>query len=181
MEVIRVGNLMYSLGVNNYCGAIVKADSTRDLGYSSVKVLGGPENDLGWPVFESPTYPAGLYDILMQFYHSYRHHGLKRIYITENGMALRSNFDGEGRLLPDIRRVDYYRYHLQQVYDAKLAGVPIEGYFAWTFMDNYEWAEGYRPEGCFGLVHVDRETLERTPKESLRWFSRVMATGQAPY
>ena len=67
------------------------------------------------------------------------------------------------------------------MYDAKLAGVPIEGYFAWTLMDNYEWAEGYRPEGCFGLVHVDRETLERTPKESLRWFSQVMATGKAPY
>jgi len=181
MEVIRVGNLMHSLGVNNYCGEIVRADSSRDLGYSSVKVPGGPENDLGWPVFVSPTYPAGLYDILLQFYHSYRGHGLKRIFITENGMALRSNFDAEGRLLPDLRRIDYYRHHLQQVYEAKLAGVPIEGYFAWTLMDNYEWAEGYRPEGSFGLVHVDRATLERTPKESLRWFSRVMATGQAPY
>lgn len=181
METIKVGELMYALGVNNYCGEIVKADPNRDIGYSSVKVHGGPENDLGWPVFESPTYPAGLYDILHQFYHSYRHHGLKRIYITENGMALRSNFDGEGRLLPDLRRVDYYRHHLQQVYDAKLAGVPIEGYFAWTLMDNYEWAEGYRPEGCFGLVHVDRNTLQRTPKESLRWFSQVMTTGKAPY
>jgi beta-glucosidase len=180
MEIIRVGNLMHSLGVNNYCGEIVKADATRDLGYSSVKVSGGPENDLGWPIFEPPTYPSGLYDILLQFYHSYRHHGLKRIFITENGMALRSNFDGEGRLLPDIRRINYYRQHLQQVYDAKLAGVPVDGYFAWTLMDNYEWAEGYRPEGCFGLVHVNRETFERTPKESLRWFSQVMATGAAP-
>lgn len=181
METIRVGEKMYALGVNNYCGEIVKADPNRDLGYFSVKVRGGPENDLGWPVFESPTYPAGLYDILHQFYHSYRNFGLKRIYITENGMALRSNVDAEGQLLPDIRRVEYYRHHLQQVYDAKLAGVPVEGYFAWTFMDNYEWAEGYRPEGCFGLVHVDRETLERTPKESLRWFSQVMTSGKAPY
>lgn len=181
MEIIRVGQLMYSLGVNNYCGEIVKADATRDLGYSSVKVQGGEENDLGWPVFEPPTYPSGLYDILLQLYHSYRNHGLKRIYITENGMALRPTFDAEGQLLPDIRRIDYYRHHLQQVYDAKLAGVPIEGYFAWTLMDNYEWAEGYRPEGCFGLVHVDRKTFERTPKESFRWYSRVIAEGVAPY
>jgi len=181
MEIIRVGDLMYSLGVNNYCGEIVRADPAIDVGYSSVKVAGGPENDLGWPIFEPPAYPAGLYDILLQFYHSYRGHGLKRVYITENGIALRSDFDDEGRLLPDTRRVSYYRNHLQQVYDAKLAGVPIEGYFAWTFMDNYEWAEGYRPEGCFGLVHVDRETLRRTPKESLRWFSQVMATGRAPW
>jgi beta-glucosidase len=181
METIRVGDKMYALGVNNYCGSIVKADPTRDIGYSSVKIPGGPENDLGWPVFEAPTYPAQLYDVLHQLYHSYRQHGLKRIYITENGMALRSNFDADGALLPDIRRVNYYRHHLQQVYDAKLAGVPVEGYFAWTLMDNYEWAEGYRPEGSFGLVHVDRDTLKRTPKESLRWFSQVIASGQAPY
>ena len=181
MDLIRVGDLMHALGVNNYCGEVLKADATRDIGYTSVKVPGGPENDLGWPVFEPPTYPAGLYDILLQLYHSYRHHGLKRIYITENGMALRSNFDADGTPLPDIRRVDYYRHHLQQVYEAKLAGVPVEGYFAWTFMDNYEWGEGYRPEGCFGLVHVDRNTLQRTPKESLRWLSRVIATGRSPY
>ena len=181
MDTIRVGEAMYALGVNNYCGEIVRADSSRDIGYSSVKVRGGPENDLGWPVFEAPSYPPGLFDILHQLHHSYRGHGLKRIFITENGMALRSNFDLEGKLLPDIRRVDYYRNHLQQVYEAKLAGVPIEGYFAWTLMDNYEWAEGYRPEGCFGLVHVDRETLTRTPKESLRWYSNVMSTGRAPY
>lgn len=181
MEIIRVGDLMHALGVNYYAGEIVKADPARDIGYSSVKVLGGPENDLGWPIFEPPAYPAGLYDILRQFYHAYRTYGLKRIYVTENGMALRSTFDGEGRLQADVRRVNYYCYHLQQVYDAKIAGIPVEGYFAWTLMDNYEWAEGYRPEGCFGLVHVDRETLQRTPKESLRWFSHVMNTGKAPY
>lgn len=181
MSTIHVGGLIHALGVNNYCGEIVRADPSCELGYTSMKVAGGPENDLGWPIFVPPSYQAGLYDVLRQLYHSYRQHGLKRIYVTENGMALRSHGDAEGKLQPDLRRVDYYRQHLQQVHDARLAGVPVEGYFAWTLMDNYEWAEGYRPEGCFGLVHIDRETLQRTPKESLRWFSHVMSTGQAPY
>lgn len=180
LEAMRVGDRIHALGVNNYCGEIVRADPSRDIGYTSVKIPGGPENDLGWPVFE-PPYPAGLYDVLLQFYHSYRSAGLKRIYITENGMALRSNFSPEGALMPDIRRVNYYREHLDQVDRARRAGVPIEGYFAWTLMDNYEWAEGYRPEGSFGLVHVDRATMERTPKESLRWYSDVVRTGRPPY
>jgi beta-glucosidase len=106
---------------------------------------------------------------------------LKRIYITENGMALRSNLSADGHLLPDIRRINYYREHLDQVDRARRAGVPVEGYFAWTLMDNYEWTEGYRPEGSFGLVHVDRSTMSRTPKESLRWYSEVIRTGTAPY
>jgi beta-glucosidase len=181
LETMRVGNLIHALGVNNYCGDIVRADSTRDIQFSSVKIPGGPENDLGWPEFTPPTYPAGLYDVLLQFYHSYRAAGLKRIYITENGMALRSNLSADGHLLPDIRRINYYREHLDQVDRARRAGVPVEGYFAWTLMDNYEWTEGYRPEGSFGLVHVDRSTMSRTPKESLRWYSEVIRTGTAPY
>lgn len=145
-----------------------------------MKFRGEPENDLSWPNFEAPLYPPALNDILLPLYHSYCGHGLKRIYITENGVALRSDFTAKGRLLPDTRRTDYYRHHLQQVHQAKLAGVPIEGYFAWALMDNYEWTEGYRPEGCFGLVHVDRNTLKRTPKESLRRLSHVMQSGRAP-
>jgi len=68
--------------------------------------------------------------------------------------------------------------HLRQVRQAILAGAPVEAYFAWTLMDNYEWAEGYRPESCFGLVHVDRGTMRRLPKASAHWYQKVMATGQ---
>jgi beta-glucosidase len=178
MEIVRSGHLLHSLGVNYYSAEIVAADSSAPLGYRSAPPEGVPRNDLGWPIALPPYYPIGLYDLLAQLHHSYRDHGLRRMYITENGMALQSAWDAQGNLLPDSSRIEYYREHLRQVHKAILAGVPIEKYFAWTFMDNYEWAEGYRPESCFGLVHVDRGTLVRTPKASCHWYSEVARSGR---
>jgi beta-glucosidase len=178
MREIQVGHLIHALGVNNYSAEIVAPDPSTELGYRSAAYEDAWRNDLGWPVALPPRYPVGLYDVLVQIYHSYRGFGLKRMYITENGMALQSNFDSSGALLPDTPRIEYYRGHLQQVHKAILAGVPVERYFAWTFMDNYEWAEGYRPESCFGLVHVDRTTLARTPKASCHWYSAVAREGR---
>jgi beta-glucosidase len=171
MQIIKVGNLIHALGVNNYAAEIVTLDSGSELGYRSAACADVPRNDLGWPIALPPHFPVGLYDVLMQIYHSYRDYGLKRMYITENGMALEPRFDSIGNLLPDERRIQYYRGHLEQVHKAICAGLPVEKYFAWTFMDNYEWSEGYRPESCFGLVHVDRTTLARTPNASCRWYS----------
>ncbi|MFN4896845.1 MAG: glycoside hydrolase family 1 protein [Pseudomonadota bacterium] len=174
METIRSGHLLHALGVNNYCGQVVKADPNQELGYSDFRAPEGPINDLGWPITVPPHYPSGLYDILLQIYHSYREHGLKRIYITENGLAYASRFDAAGGLMPDMPRIEYMRSHLSQISAARQAGVPIEGYFAWTLLDNYEWEEGYRPESCFGLVHVDRSSLKRTVKASGKWYSEIM-------
>lgn len=170
LKEIQVGYLLHSLGVNNYCGKIVQHSDKKLLGFENVSVPNAPVNDLGWPIFQAPHYPRGLYDMLRQLYYSYREHGLKNLYVTENGMALHSDFTPDGSLLPDIRRIQYFEEHLRQVSDAILSGVPVHAYFAWTFMDNYEWAEGYRPQGCFGLVHVDRKTLERVPKASYAWY-----------
>ena len=173
MRAIKVGDLIHALGVNNYSAEIVAPDPSAELGYRTVVPASALRNDLGWPIALAPHYPVGLYDMLVQIYQSYRDYGLRRIYITENGMALQSHFDADGALLPDTRRIECYKGHLQDVHKAICSGVPVERYFAWTFMDNYEWAEGYRPESCFGLVHVDRKTLARTPKASCHWYSRV--------
>ena len=115
--------------------------------------------EMGWEI-----YPDGLYDIIMQFS---KYKGIKKFYITENGTAIKENLaDGQ---INDDRRIQFYKDHLRQVLKAKQKGVNIGGYFAWSFLDNFEWAEGYRPR--FGLVHVDYETQKRTVKASGKWFA----------
>lgn len=170
LRAIRVGAELDSFGLNYYSGKLVQGDAASPFGYAAVDVPGQHTNDLGWPVAVPPFYPEGLYDVLAQLWHSYRAHGLRRIDVTENGFAQAGG--GE-----DVRRIDYLREHLRQVRRAILQGVPVASYFAWTLLDNYEWQEGYRPESCFGLVHVDRATLARTPKASAAWYARVIATG----
>ena len=81
------------------------------------------------------------------------------LYVTENGMASEIPF-------ADADRIAYLEAHLAQARRAIAEGVPLQGYFIWSLMDNYEWALGY--EKRFGLVHVDFETLKRTPKDSYR-------------
>jgi len=73
----------------------------------------------------------------------------------------------DGRVRDPLRR-RYIEEHLEQVLRARREGVPVEGYFVWTLLDNFEWAEGYRPR--FGLVHNDRLTQTRTVKDSGLWY-----------
>lgn len=111
-------------------------------------------NDLGWEI-----YPSGLADILVR---AARDYTKVPIYVTENGM---SEDD-------DTRRIAYYDAHLQAVLDAQAQGADIRGYFAWSLLDNFEWAEGYTSR--FGLVHTDYATQERTPKGSYRAFQGLL-------
>ena len=83
------------------------------------------------------------------------------VYVTENGIATDD----------DAERIEYVTLHLEQVHDAITRGVDVRGYFYWSILDNFEWNEGYRPK--FGLVAVDRETMERMPKPSLEWYGGV--------
>lgn len=173
LQEMNIGRRLHALGVNYYCGRVIQHDDTAQLGYKAVLLPNGPTNDLGWPICVPPVYPEGFYDILTQIQRSYVGHGLPQLYITENGMALRSTIDSTKRV-EDDRRISYYKEHLMQVHKAIEDGVQVSAYFAWTLMDNYEWAEGYRPESCFGMVHVNRDTLERTPKQSALWYKTVM-------
>lgn len=111
-----------------------------------------PKTQMGWEI-----YPDGLRDFLIRTARDYT--GTLPLYVTENGMA---NPDEPGQ--PDHARIDYLTAHLNAAREAIAQGVPLEGYFCWSLMDNYEWSLGY--EKRFGLVHVDFDSLKRTPKAS---------------
>ncbi|MFD2934017.1 GH1 family beta-glucosidase [Spirosoma flavum] len=118
--------------------------------------------EMGWEV-----YPESMYRIIRQFS---QYEGVKKIYITESGAAFYDTVE-QGKV-NDTARVDYHKNYLQHVLQAKQEGSPVEGYFAWTFLDNFEWAEGYRPR--FGLVYVDFRTQQRIVKASGRWFQQML-------
>ena len=123
---------------------------------------GVPTTLMNWEV-----YPPSIYQLIKQYD---AHAGIKKIIVTENGAAFADQVvDGQ---VIDVQRTAYLREHLQQVLKAKNEGAKVDGYFVWTFMDNFEWAEGYRPR--FGLVHVDFATQQRIIKQSGYWFAKLM-------
>ena len=95
-----------------------------------------------------------------------------RLYITENGASFNEGPDATGRVA-DTRRVNYLHDHFSAAHRAISNGVPLAGYFVWSLMDNFEWAEGYRQR--FGVVWVDYETQQRVVKDSGRWYQSVIA------
>jgi beta-glucosidase len=118
--------------------------------------------EMGWEV-----YPESMYRVIQQFGH---YEGGKKIYITESGAAFYDTV--QNGAVNDLARLEYHQNYLQQVLQAKRDGLPVAGYFAWTFLDNFEWAEGYRPR--FGLVYVDFRTQKRIVKASGRWFQHLL-------
>lgn len=180
MKTIKVGDRLHALGLNYYRGYIASYNPKERLLFQETKRNKGLTNDLGWPIYLPPNYPEGLYDIINQFYYSYKNFGLKSIYITENGMAQKTPWDGKTKVINDDRRVAYLKEHIKQVHKAIAQGIPVDAYFAWTLMDNYEWAEGYRPESCFGLIHVDRKTMKRVWKKSAYWYKKLMNSNSLP-
>ena len=91
---------------------------------------------------------------------------VKEIIITENGSFFKDVL--KNGVVDDAERINYFQQHLQAVLKAKKDGVNVNGYFAWTLMDNFEWSEGYHAK--FGLVHVDTNTQLRTIKNSGYWW-----------
>jgi beta-glucosidase len=96
---------------------------------------------------------------------------VKAIYITENGCGYNEEPVVNGEIL-DLHRRDFIRSYLRETHRALSDGVPVRGYFLWSFMDNYEWEDGYRRR--FGVVHVDFGTQKRTPKLSALYYAQVM-------
>ena len=122
---------------------------------------------LGWEV-----YPAGLVEIL-DFVVSRT--GELPLYVTENGAAYPVDAADPGH---DPDRVSFLRRHLDAALDALDRGVPLRGYFAWSLLDNFEWALGYGPR--FGIIHVDYETGERRVRDSGRFLGGVAGAGKLP-
>jgi beta-glucosidase len=99
-------------------------------------------------------------------------YGVKAVYITENGCGYDDEPVVNGEVL-DLHRRDFLRGHLRELHRAISDGVPVRGYFLWSFLDNYEWEDGYQRR--FGIVHVDFATQRRTPKLSSHYYSAVIA------
>lgn len=148
------------LGINYYTRGLFAHDPDRAV--VPIRKVDGPleKTDIGWEIF-----PQGLEDILTRISADYTSIPL---YVTENGMA-----EAEG--VEDPRRVAYYDSHLAAVLAAKRRGADVRGYFGWSLLDNYEWAEGYQKR--FGLVHVDYQSQKRTPKSSYRAFQELLTGG----
>lgn len=120
---------------------------------------------MGWPVV-----PGAFTDLLVGLHRRYP--DLPPLLITENGSAEDDTVDDDG-LVHDTDRVAFLRDHLAALADAMDQGVDVRGYYVWSLLDNFEWARGYSKR--FGIVRVDYDTLERTPKDSYRWYQELIA------
>ena len=124
---------------------------------------GAPRTQMGWEI-----HPDAMLDVLEMA--NERAPGLP-LYITENGSAYEDVVTPDGGI-HDVERTAYLRDHVAACQDAVDQGLPLQGYFAWTLIDNFEWSWGYTRR--FGIVHVDYDTQVRTPKDSGRWFSEFL-------
>ena len=149
-----IGEKIDWCGLNYYTRKVI---APADGGWPSLKEVEGPleKTAMDWEI-----YPDGLYGFLKRISTEYT--GDLPLYVTENGMA---NYDVvENGAVYDPVRIDYLAQHLERVAKAAAEGIPVKGYYLWSLLDNYEWALGY--EKRFGLVHIDFDTLKRTPKAS---------------
>ena len=147
------------LGINFYTRQTVTLDeSAKPLPYRPVMVDGVERTAMGWEV-----HPESLTNIIMRVHRDY---APKEIYITENGSAWDESVINDK--VDDSRRVSYLERHLDAMLAAKAQGAPVNGYFAWSLMDNFEWAFGYSKR--FGIVYVDYETQKRIPKSSAYYY-----------
>jgi beta-glucosidase len=146
------------LGVNYYHPTVSSSVDSASPASSGASVT-----DMGWEVA-----PQGLADLLLRLHQDYR---LPPVFITENGAAYQDHVVGER--VDDEQRRQYIESHLGAVADALEQGVDVRGYFVWSLMDNFEWAEGYRKR--FGIVHVDYATQRRTLKRSGLWYQALLS------
>ncbi|GLY47629.1 GH1 family beta-glucosidase [Lentzea sp. NBRC 102530] len=132
--------------------------TAHDIGVDTTRLPDVPRTGMGWPV-EPEGMTVALADLKA------RHPGLPPVYVTENGCVYPDNADFE-----DAERIAFLGDHIAA---AQAAGVDLRGYFCWSLLDNFEWAHGYKHR--FGLVHVDYQTLQRTPRASYHWYRAHIA------
>lgn len=147
------------LGVNFYTRLHYQASKTD---YYEEMPHQAPMTDIGWEI-----YPKALTELLVSLHEKYQ---LPPVFITENGAAIDDKMINSE--VHDQDRIDYYNSHLNAVNDAMEQGVTVSGYFAWSLMDNFEWAEGYSKR--FGIVYVDYVTQQRVIKDSGNAYSHLI-------
>jgi beta-glucosidase len=157
------------LGVNYYARSVRRHDPSATAWPLHASVARQPQatyTETSWEVYSPP-----FTDLLVWVRERY---GDIPIYITENGSAFYDPPTADEGRVRDPLRVSYLRSHLRAVHAAIARGVDVRGYMVWSLLDNLEWSLGFSKR--FGIVHVNFETLERTPKDSARYYSRVIAS-----
>ncbi|MDR3438388.1 GH1 family beta-glucosidase [Telmatospirillum sp.] len=159
-DMARICRPVDWFGLNHYGPIFAKADATQVWGFGWGETPAGtPDYGVGWPIF-----PDAFRDELIGLTKRY---GVP-IYVTENGCGGdRDKPDADGRVI-DTHRIKYLEVYHRALREALAGGADVRGYFVWSLLDNFEWGAGYGQR--FGLIHVDFETLKRTPKASAAWY-----------
>ncbi|MBC7221424.1 beta-glucosidase [Candidatus Bipolaricaulota bacterium] len=163
-DMAQIARRLDFLGVNYYTRTVVTYDPKEEFQIRRVQVETSEHTEMGWEV-----YPQGLYELLVRLVQEYE---VPALFVTENGAAFNDNLAPDGRVC-DEKRIQYLRAHIREAHRTIQEGVPLRGYFVWSFLDNFEWTHGYTKR--FGIVYVDYKTLHRIPKESAYWYARVIA------
>ena len=150
------------IGIQNYTREIIRY--AMFVPFLQAKIVNAKDRKVEMTAMEWEVYPESIYHILKKFQ---AYENIPPLIITENGAAFQDTL--QNNVVHDPKRLQYMQNILQQVLRAKQEGVNVNGYFVWTFLDNFEWAEGYHPR--FGLVHVDFQTQQRTVKASGHWYA----------
>ena len=153
------------IGLQNYTRDLIKYSPF--VPFVNAKIIKASKRNVPFTQMDWEVYPPSIYEALKKF-NSYP--AVKEIIITENGVAFKDALQN-GRI-EDTARVNYLNDHIEQVLRAKKEGVKVNGYFVWTLMDNFEWAEGFTPK--FGLIHIDFKTQQRIVKDSGKWYAQFL-------
>jgi beta-glucosidase len=164
-DMAAIGTPLDFVGLNVYTPDYVRADSSR-AGYTVLP------RQKSFPRMASPWLYIGPEVIYWAVRNVSEIWKPKELYITENGCSADDVITKDGRI-EDTDRVMYLRNHLTHLQRAASEGYPIKGYFLWSLLDNYEWADGYSKR--FGIHYVDFKTQKRTPKLSAEWYKEMIA------
>ncbi|WP_284581254.1 GH1 family beta-glucosidase [Streptomyces sp. 2P-4] len=167
---VRVGAPRPADAVRTERSSYAGVELPPELPFALQEIEGYERTDFGWPVV-----PDGLRELLTGMHRRYGDR-LPPLYVTENGCSYGDGPDPVTGRVADARRIAYHDGHLRALHRAMEEGVDVRGYFVWSILDNFEWAEGHRQR--FGLVHVDYATLRRTPKDSYAWYRGVIGRGR---
>ncbi|HSM24859.1 MAG TPA: GH1 family beta-glucosidase [Anaerolineaceae bacterium] len=169
MEIIKTP--IDFLGVNYYRGMKISYHQTGGFlkckaDHVTLPMAGTTE--MGWGI-----HPTGLHTVLKNIKDRY---GNIPLIISENGCAAHDAPDENG-FVDDQERINYLNLHIRSAWKAIQSGINLEGYFVWSLLDNFEWAQGYQPR--FGMVNVDYNTLDRIPKQSFYWYKSLLANDRS--
>ena len=153
------------LGVNYYTEDVVEFDKGAEDGFRLVNTY-HKKNAMDWDIV-----PEGLYRLLKRVQLNYGND--IPIYITENGCAVYDKLNNDESRVHDLERIQFYKDHLIQLKRLVYEGVNIKGFYAWTLVDNFEWAYGFTKR--FGLIYIDYQDNRRIPKDSYYFIREVIA------